>query len=420
MNFHDFGLDKKVIEAIEAMQFDNPTPVQQQVMPEIIAGHDLIACAQTGTGKTAAFLIPIIHKLLQSPNQEKLKALVIVPTRELAVQISQHMEGFSYFAGTSSLAIYGGGTGMVYSNEKKALTSGVDMVVCTPGRMISHLNLGYVDLTGLDFLVLDEADRMLDMGFFDDIMKIISYMPVNRQSLLFSATMPAKIRELGRKILKKPKEINIGLSAPPEQIRQEAYVVFDEQKPLLVDQLIRDENMKSILVFSDTKVGVKQLSKSLRSKGFPVEEIHSDLQQSEREAVMNRFKSKQLRILVATDIISRGIDVEDIDLVINYNVPHDAEDYVHRIGRTARAGAHGKACTLIGPHEQRKFASIEKLLGKEVEKSTLPANMGETPAYDPGKYRPDNRYDRHSGAGYKRNKSKKRPFGKKRVNPSGQ
>ncbi len=418
MDFQSFGLDQRVMDGIEAMQYDTPTPVQEQVIPEIIKGHDIIACAQTGTGKTAAFLIPIINKLLQSQVQEKVKVLVIVPTRELAVQISQQMEGFSYFAGTSSIPIYGGGTGAVYSNEKKALTSGVDMVVCTPGRMISHLNLGYVDLSSLEFLVLDEADRMLDMGFFDDIMKIISYIPNKRQSLLFSATMPPKIREMGRKILNKPKEINIGISMPPEQIRQEAYVLFEEQKPALVNYLTGDDKMKSILIFSDTKVGVKQLSRSLKSKGLDVEEIHSDLQQSEREAVMNRFKSKQLRILVATDIISRGIDVEDIDLVINYDVPNDAEDYVHRIGRTARAGAHGKACTLIGTKEQRKFASIEKLLGKQVEKTRPPEGIGKTPDYSPESYKPDNRGHGFGKPGFRKDKNRRKPFSGRKAKDS--
>lgn len=392
-------------DGLEAMQFEEATPVQERVIPEILKGSDLIACAQTGTGKTAAFLLPIIHRIISGPRKEKISALVIVPTRELAIQISQQMEGFGYFTSVSSLAVYGGGTGEVFSNEKRALTSGADMVVCTPGRMISHLNLGYTDLSELKFLVLDEADRMLDMGFFDDIMKIISFVPQKRQSLLFSATMPPKIRELSRKILHKPVEINIGLSTPPEQIRQEAYVLFADQKTDMVKSLIQDDRMKSILIFGDTKVGVKQLSRSLKNQGLSVEEIHSDLAQSEREAVMNRFKSRQVRILVATNIISRGIDVEDIDMVINYDVPHDAEDYVHRIGRTARAGAHGKACTLIGPDEQRQFASIERLLGRSVDKIPLPGNMGKTPVYKPEQRSQDKDRRKH----FARRKTKKRP-----------
>ncbi len=373
------------MDGIEAMQFKTATPVQQEVIPQIMKGHDVIGCAQTGTGKTAAFLLPIIHRIINSPERDHIRALIIVPTRELAVQIAQQMEGFGYFAPVSSLAVYGGGTGAVYSNEKRALISGVDMVVCTPGRMISHLNLGYVDLSKLDFLVLDEADRMLDMGFHDDIMKIISFINKNRQSLLFSATMPPRIRELSRRILVNPKEINIGLATPPEKIRQEAYVVYEEQKTPMISYLISDQAMKSILIFGDTKVGVKQLSRHLKKQKLSVEEIHSDLEQHERETVMNQFKSRQVRILVATDIISRGIDVEDIDMVINYNVPHDAEDYVHRIGRTARAETQGRACTLISPLEQRKFAAIEKLLGKSVVKPRLPEGMGDGPAYEPEK-----------------------------------
>ena len=384
MNFSDFDFDPQLMDGIEAMQFNEATPVQEQVIPEILKGRDVIACAQTGTGKTAAFLLPVIHRIITNQeDKDRIRAMVIVPTRELAVQISQQMEGFGYFTPVSSLAIYGGGTGEVYAAEKKALTSGVDLVVCTPGRMISHLNLGYADFSGLEFLILDEADRMLDMGFHDDIMKIISFLPKKRQSLLFSATMPPKIRELSRKILRNPAEINIGLSTPPEQIGQEAYMVYEDQKLPAVKWLVQDDRMRSILIFSDTKSGVKQLTKELKKSQQSVEEIHSDLDQSVREEVMNRFKSRKTRILVATDVISRGIDVEDIDMVINYDVPHDAEDYVHRIGRTARAGAHGKACTLITPAEAGNFAAIEQLLGKPVDKPGLPESLGQTPKYDP-------------------------------------
>ncbi len=384
MKFSDFRLDSRLMDGINAMQFEEATPVQEEVIPEILEGRDVIACAQTGTGKTAAFLLPVIHRIITNKNnQDRIKAMVIVPTRELAVQISQQMEGFGYFTPVSSLAIYGGGTGEVYATEKKALTSGVDLVVCTPGRMISHLNLGYADFSSLEFLILDEADRMLDMGFHDDIMKIISFLPKKRQSLLFSATMPPKIRELSRKILRNPSEINIGLSSPPEQIGQEAYMVYADQKLPAVKWLVQDDIMRSILVFSDTKSGVKQLTRDLKKNNQSVEEIHSDLDQSVREEVMNRFKARKTRILVATDVVSRGIDVEDIDMVINYDVPHDAEDYVHRIGRTARAGAHGKACTLITPVEQSKLASIEKLMGRRIEKKALPESMGKTPEYNP-------------------------------------
>jgi ATP-dependent RNA helicase RhlE len=386
LDFNAFGFDERIMEGIEAMNYKAPTPIQEQVIPAILAGKDLIACAQTGTGKTAAFLLPMLHQIVTGPAGDHIKGFIIVPTRELAIQIAQQLEGFSYFSNVSSLPVFGGGDGNVYANEKRALSGGVDIVVCTPGRMISHLNMGYVKLDKLQFLVLDEADRMLDMGFFDDIMKIISYIPNKRQSLLFSATMPPKIRELARKILFKPSEINIATATPPEKIRQEAYVVYDNQKiPLVKELVLKDKSLKTIIVFCDTKSMVKQLSRDLKKALGSVEEIHSDLEQAEREAVMNRFKSRQTRVLVATDIISRGIDVEDIDMVINFNVPQDEEDYVHRIGRTARAQADGKACTLIGEREQRRFAAIERFLGREVPKIDLPENIGKGPQYNPEK-----------------------------------
>ena len=371
------------MEGISVMNYEQATPVQTVVIPKILAGADVIACAQTGTGKTAAFLLPIIHKIISSPSDASVKALVVVPTRELAIQIAQQVEGFGYYTSVSSLAVYGGGTGPDYANEQHALRSGVDIVVCTPGRMISHLNMGYVNISHLQFLVLDEADRMLDMGFVDDIMKIISFLPADRQSLLFSATMPSKIRELTKKILKRPEEINIALSAPPTGINQQAYILYESQKLPVVNFLIRDAGMKSILIFCDTKIMVKQLTRELQKITQKVEQIHSDLSQDEREQVMNRFKSRQVRVLVATDIVSRGIDVEDIDMVINYNVPHDAEDYIHRIGRTARAASVGVAATLVGEIEQRKFAAIEKLLGREVPKPNLPDRFGAIPSYRP-------------------------------------
>jgi ATP-dependent RNA helicase RhlE len=389
LNFTSFGLNEQILEGIQAMNYETPTPVQQQVIPEILAGHDMIACAQTGTGKTAAFLLPIIHNIITSPHSDQIKALVIVPTRELALQITQQVEGFGYFTPVSSLAVYGGGDGQLYETEKSALKKGVDIVVCTPGRMISHLTMGYVSFDNLRYLVLDEADRMLDMGFHDDIMKIISHLPKNRQSLLFSATMPSRIRILTKKILNQAKEINLELSKPPEKIRQEAYVVYENQKIPLVKQLISDTSLKSIVVFCDTKSKVKELSKVLQKTESAIEEIHSDLEQKERGEVMNRFKNRQIRVLVATDIISRGIDVEDIDMIINFNVPGDAEDYVHRIGRTARAESDGRAVTLIGEQEQRKFAGIERLLGKSVEKLSIPGSQEESPEYNPDKQRPE-------------------------------
>ncbi len=386
LSFSSFSFDSRVMEGIDAMNFATPTPIQQLVIPEILSGRDAIACAQTGTGKTAAFLLPIINRILTSHPGDYVKCLVIVPTRELAIQISQQLEGFAYFTGISSIAVFGGGDGTVYSSEKKAFTSGVDVVVCTPGRMISHLNLGYVKFDNLKFLVLDEADRMLDMGFHDDIVKIKSYITSQYQGLLFSATMPHNIRVLARKILKNPVEINISTSVPAEKIKQEAFIVYESQKTKLVKHLISDaQNLKSVLVFCGTKLKVKELSRELRKNNKDVEEIHSDLEQVTREEVMNRFKAKQTRVLIATDIVSRGIDVEDIDLVINYNVPGDAEDYVHRIGRTARAQSEGRACTLVSEKEQRGFASIEKFIGIEVPKISLPRGLGDGPLYEPAR-----------------------------------
>jgi ATP-dependent RNA helicase RhlE len=416
LNFSNFGLNEQILESIGAMNYETPTPVQQQVMPEILSGHDVIACAQTGTGKTAAFLLPIIQNIISTPHTDHIKALVIVPTRELALQITQQVEGLGYFTAVSSLAVYGGGDGQLYETEKSALKKGVDIVVCTPGRMISHITMGNVNFGILRYLVLDEADRMLDMGFHDDIMKIINQLPKERQSLLFSATMPHRIRVLTKSILRNPKEINISLAKPPEKIRQEAYVVYENQKIPLVKYLISDTKLKSIVVFCDTKSKVKELSKVLQKTETAIEEIHSDLEQKERGEVMNRFKNRQIRVLVATDIISRGIDVEDIDMIINYNVPHDAEDYVHRIGRTARAESEGRAVTLIGGQEQRKFSDIEKLLGKTVEKVNLPTGFEVGPEYNPSARRPEPGGQRPSQRRFEKPSGSKNKFQGRRRN----
>jgi ATP-dependent RNA helicase RhlE len=395
LNFKEFGLHESLVEGIEATGYENATPVQEQVIPLILAGKDLIASAQTGTGKTAAYLLPIINLLLKTHSDDQINALVIVPTRELAIQIAQNLEGLSYFTSISSIAVYGGGDGSNFSTEKQALSRGADIVICTPGRMISHLNMGYVKLKGLKYLVLDEADRMLDMGFYDDIMKIISFLPPQRQNLLFSATMPEKIRELARKILHNPEEINIAISKPPAKIVQEAFVLYEAQKIPLISYLLRSRTEQSVLIFCSKKQSVKQLSRELKRAKFNIEEIHSDLTQSAREQVMLDFRSRRLKILVATDIISRGIDIDNIDLVINYDVPNDGEDYIHRIGRTARAETDGTAYTFISEKEQNKFAIIENLLGTPVKKAAIPENFGPVPAYEPrkagrakGRYKP--------------------------------
>jgi superfamily II DNA/RNA helicase len=383
LKFTEFGFDNRLMEGIEASGYEDATPVQEQVIPLIMAGKDVIASAQTGTGKTAAFLLPLINKIITDPHEDHTNnALVIVPTRELAIQIAQHMEGLSYFTSVSSIAVYGGGDGNAFVQEKKALSHGADIVICTPGKMMAHIKMGYVKLGGLKYLVLDEADRMLDMGFYDDIMFIIGNLPKKRQNLLFSATMPHKIREMARKILHQPTEINISISKPPEKIIQEAFIVYDTQKIPLIKFLLRKKNFKSVLIFCSSKLSVKQLTRELKRNAFKADEIHSDLDQPKREEVLMQFKSGRLPILIATDILSRGIDIDNIDLVINYDVPHDGEDYVHRIGRTARAEADGTAYTLVSLKEQRKFMAIEKLLGKEVTKVSVPEEFGETPAYN--------------------------------------
>ena len=372
------------MEGIYAMGYETATPVQEQVIFPILEGRDIIASAQTGTGKTAAFILPIINKLLTEPHdQHQVNAMVIVPTRELAIQIAQTLEGILYFTDISSIAVYGGSDGALFSAEKKALSGGVDILICTPGRMITHLKMGYVKTAGLRYLVLDEADRMLDMGFHEDIVQIISYLPEQRQNLLFSATMPPKIRDLARRILHDPLEINIAISKPPEKIVQEAFVVYEPQKVPLVKHVLRQKEFTSVLVFCSRIQNVKQLFRELHRSGFSVGEIHSELEQLQREQVLSDFRAKRIKILVATDILSRGIDIDDIDLVINFDVPHDGEDYVHRIGRTARAAADGTAYTFISEQEQGKFARIEKLLGHAVTKAVVPESFGPTPAYDP-------------------------------------
>ena len=375
------------MEGIEAMGYETPTPIQEQAIPAIIQGKDLIGSAQTGTGKTAAFLLPVIQNIIASREESKTRALVIVPTRELAMQIDQQMEGFSYFTPVSSIAVYGGGDGSLFAQEKKALTEGTEVVICTPGRMIAHLNNNYVKFDGLKYLVLDEADRMLDMGFFDDIMKIIQYLPRDRQNLMFAATMPEEIRKLAKKVLKDPVEVNIAISKPAEKVLQVAYPVYETQKLPLVKHLLKGRDLKSVIVFCSTKISAKNLGRQLKREGLLAQDIHSDLDQKEREEIMLQFRNRKLNVLVATDLLSRGIDIDNIELIINYDVPHEGEDYIHRIGRTARAESDGVAITLISEEEQYKFARIERLLEKPVTKSTVPEEFGETPEYNPNRRR---------------------------------
>lgn len=383
MNFTEFGFSPSLMEGIEALRYETATPVQCAAIPAILAGKDIIAAAQTGTGKTAAFLFPVIEKLMAMPHDNKVKAMVIVPTRELAIQIDQQMEGFSYYTHISNIAVYGGTDGLVFSQEKKALTSGADLIVCTPGRLMAHMKMGYIQFPELKFLILDEADRMLDMGFYDDILKIISYLPKQRQTLMFAATMPVKIRQLAREILHHPVEINIAVSKPAEKIIQKAYVVYDNQKTPLIKMLLKETKLNRVLIFCATREKTRRLYQELKRNGINAQEIHSTLDQPARGKAMNLFRSGDIPVLVATDIVSRGIDVEDIDMVINYDVPREGEDYIHRIGRTARASAEGTAVTFINQRDQLAFAAIEALLGQEVNKISVPAELGLVPEYNP-------------------------------------
>lgn len=364
------------------MGFSKPTPIQEQVLPVILQGKDVIACAQTGTGKTAAYLLPLLHKISQNSIAHT-SALIISPTRELALQIDNAFQGFAYFTHASSIAVYGGSDGMTFDRERKALTEGASVIIATPGRLMSHLNLGYVKFDQLDCLVLDEADKMLDMGFYDDILKIIRHIPAKRQNLFFSATMPPKMRELAKRILHDPFEINIAISKPAAGILQGAYLTHDSQKTPLLLKILSEKNLPSVLIFASTKSGVKALERELQQKKLPAKAIHSDLTQDERENVLLGFRSRNTKILVATDILSRGIDIDNIGLVLNYDVPGDAEDYVHRVGRTARAESTGEAITFINERDQRKFALIEELIEKEVPKYPMPEELGPAPEWNP-------------------------------------
>ena len=384
MKFTEFNFQDNLLKGIAASNYEDATPVQEKVIPLVLEGKDIIASAQTGTGKTAAFLLPLLNRIISDHSDDHhISALIIVPTRELAIQISEHLEGLSYFTSVSSIAVYGGGDGNSFVQEKQALSRGVDIVVCTPGKMISHINMGYVQVKRLKYLVLDEADRMLDMGFYDDIMRIINALPAKRQTLLFSATMPPRIRSLAQRILHQPAEVNIALSKPPEKIIQRAFVVHEDQKSPLVQMLLKSRKFKSIVIFCSRKQQVKELTRILKRANIPAEEIHSDLEQNRREEILRGFTSRRIPILIATDILSRGIDVDHIDLVINYDVPHDGEDYVHRIGRTARAEGEGTAYTFVSPREQNKFAAIEGLLGHPVQKEPIPESLGPAPEYRP-------------------------------------
>lgn len=380
MTFSDFNLEPRLVEGLDSMGYSKPTPVQEMTIPIILKNHDLIACAQTGTGKTAAYILPLLNKIA-SEHSRHLNTLVIAPTRELALQIDQQVEGFAYFLGVSSLPVYGGSDGATWDQQRKAMESGADIIIATPGRLIALLATGRVDFSHLKHLVLDEADRMLDMGFYEDIVRIIKQLPRNRQTLMFSATMPPKIRSLAKAILNNPQEVNIAISKPASGIQQQAYLVHDHQKMPLLRNLLLNNDYKSAIIFANSKENVKKLGRELIQAGLSAKAFHSDLEQSEREEIMNQFKSRKLQMLIGTDILSRGIDVEGIELVVNYDTPHDAEDYVHRIGRTARAERTGTAVTFVNEKDNWKFQKVEKLIGNEILKLPLPAEVGESPTF---------------------------------------
>jgi len=384
LKFIEFGFSPTLEEGLDSMGFEEATPIQEKTIPVILNGKDIIACAQTGTGKTASYLLPLLNKIAENP-REQINSLILVPTRELAVQIDQQIMGFGYFTGATSICVYGGGDGAGYEQQRRAIQEGVNIIVATPGRLIAHMGSGKVDYSHLEHLVLDEADRMLDMGFHDDIMRIISALPKKRQSLLFSATMPPKIRTLAKKILHQPLEVNVAISKPSEGIDQQAYLVYDEHKMELIKHILDNPAYESVIIFASKKDIVKRLNKELVKKGIVAEGFHSDLEQVQREDIMQRFKARRIRVLVGTDVISRGIDIVGISLVVNYDVPPDPEDYVHRIGRTARAATTGTAITFINEKDQNRFARIERLIEREIPKMPLPPAFAEGPSYEPRK-----------------------------------
>lgn len=388
MRFDELDLEDEILDGLEDMNFREMTPVQEHTIPVILEGRDIIGCAQTGTGKTAAYTLPLLNKLLLEGNPDNVvKSLIIVPTRELAQQIDQQFQGFSYYASISTTVVYGGGDGKGWDIQKNGMLSGSDVVIATPGRMIAHLQNSGVDLSHVEYLILDEADRMLDMGFSEDIMKIVSYMPKERQTIMFSATLPPKIREMAKTILRNPAEVNIAISKPNEAIDQSAYICYENQKLGIIREMFAEPTDSKTIIFSSSKLKVKELAHTLKRMKLDVAAMHSDLEQAQREEVMLNFKNNKVKILVATDIVARGIDIEDIGLVLNYDVPHDPEDYIHRIGRTARAAATGSAVTFVSEEEQGKFHQIEKFIERDIRKVELPESVGAGPRYAPDENR---------------------------------
>ena len=420
MYFDELNISDDLLDALDAMNFDECTPIQEKAIPKILEGHDLMGIAQTGTGKTAAYLLPVLDELSHGNYpQDSVNCIIMAPTRELAQQIDQQVEGFGYYLdGVSSVAVYGGNDGIRFEQERKGLELGADIIIATPGRLISHLNGGHIDLKKVSFFILDEADRMLDMGFYDDIMKIASYLSEERQTIMFSATMPENIQKLAQNILHNPVEVKIAVSKPAEKIQQTAYVCHDGMKDKIVETILSDKTLDRVILFASSKMKVKELNIMLKRKGFNVGAMHSDLVQREREEIMLAFKNRRISILIATDIVSRGIDIDDIQMVINYDVPRDPEDYVHRIGRTARANRDGQAITLVTPKDWQHLIKIERLIEKEIPKPDLPEGCGEKPEMSknaskgrrtPGRHGGKGRYNKRGNGGKRHGKPQNKP-----------
>ncbi len=410
MKFSELKLHESVLEAIDAMCFEKCSPIQEQAIPVLLEGKDLIGVAQTGTGKTAAFLLPVLNKLSEGKHKpDKVNTIIMSPTRELAQQIDQEVEGFGYFLSVSSVPVYGGSDGIAFEQQKRGLTMGAEIAIATPGRLLSHLKLGYVDLSQVQHFILDEADRMLDMGFYEDIMDIVKHLPKQRQTIMFSATMPKKIHKLASEILNNPVEIKLSVSKPAENIVQAAYICYEDQKLALIHDLFSKDTITKSIIFASTKSKVKEVARALKKMNLNVGEMHSDLEQKSRERILQDFKADNVDILVGTDIISRGIDVDDIGLVINYDVPNDSEDYVHRIGRTARANSDGVAITFVNTKDQSDFYQIEEFLGQTIYKMPIPSSFGEVPEYTPNaKRRSSSRGGSKSYRGKRNHKKSKR------------
>ncbi len=416
MYFTDFDFEDEVLDALDAMRFEKCTPIQEQTLQPLMEGRDLIGVAQTGTGKTAAYLLPVLNRLCRGDYPEdSINCVIMAPTRELAQQIDRQLEGFTYFMNVSSVAVYGGNDGQRYEQELRGMAKGADIIVATPGRLISHINLGNIDLSKVSFFILDEADRMLDMGFCNDIMTIAKQLPKERQTMLFSATMPEEIRKLARDILTDPLQITLALAKPADGITQQAYICHEGQKLGILNSIFDNESSERVILFASRKTKVKEISHTLKKHGFNVGEMHSDLSQSERDEIMFQYKSRKIDMIVATDILARGIDIDDIRIVINYDVPRDCDDYIHRIGRTARAGTKGRAITLVNVEDQEYFKRIEDFIEQDVPKMEVPATLGEAPAYEPKNKQKGGRKQRNgSGNNDKRGGNDRRKNNRKR------